>query len=289
MKIYIKILRVYFKFIAFVSPRLGGKSAFKLFQKVRRKKILKREEDFFKKAEHFKIPFMKDELHCYESGDQGGDLIFLVHGWDSNAGSLSNFAFELASKGYRVISFDLPGHSLSRSNRSNLFECKEAFKSLLDNFKPDKPFSVISHSFGSGVVSYALSELDYKVDKMVFLSVPNYFKDFFSDFKRFIDIDDKAYKYMIKEANILLGESLDELCVEEKLRFVEFRQLLLIHDKYDKILPYKNSEQVFRSTDKATIKTYEKIGHYRMLWNDDVLKDTMSFISREQNLSEGLS
>jgi len=278
MKLYSKIIKKLFKLISFISPKLGGKSAFKLFQRVRKKDIRKREAAFYNKARHFKIPFLKEDLNCYELGSADGALIFLVHGWDSNAGSLSKFAFELDKMNYRVISFDLPAHTHSKSKYSNLYECKEAFKTLLDLVQPTTPFSIISHSFGSGVVSYALAETNYKIDKLVFLTSPNYFKDIFTEFKNFIELGDKAFKYMVRLADHLLGERLEDLSVEDKLQYANYGQLLLIHDIHDKILPYKNSEKVSQSVHRAALKTYEKVGHYRMLWNDDVLEETLAFI-----------
>lgn len=72
-----------------LSPAMSGKLAFMLFQKVRKKDIRTREQNFYKKARHFRIPMPSEDLNCYEMGNPGGELVFLVHGWDSNAGSLS--------------------------------------------------------------------------------------------------------------------------------------------------------------------------------------------------------
>ncbi len=278
MKLYLKILKQYYRMISFLSPQLGGKLAFKLFQKVRNKDIRKREEVFYEKARHFRIPLQKEDLHCYELGNSKGELIFLVHGWDSNAGSLSKFAFELEDRNYRVISFDLPGHANSKSEYTNLYECKEAFKKLIEFINPQQPFTIISHSFGSAMTAYTMSELNYTVDKFVFLTTPNSLLEIFTNFKNFVGITDKTFSHMIDNATQSLHEDVRKVRVEEKLDRVSFTKLLLVHDKLDKILPYRNSEEVFKSTNNVQLKSYEKIGHYRMLWNDDVLEETMAFI-----------
>ncbi len=278
MKLYLKILKLYYKIISFLSPQLGGKLAFKLFQKVRKKDIRKREEGFYDRARHFKIPLQKEDLHCYELGNASGELIFLVHGWDSNAGSLSKFAFELEEKGYRVISFDLPGHANSKSEYTNLYECKEAFKKLIEFINPQQPFTIIAHSFGSAMTAYTMSELNYTVDKFVFLTTPNSLLEIFSSFKKFVGITDKIFLHMLDNATQSLHEDVRTVSVEEKLDRVSFTKLLLVHDKHDKILPYRNSEEVFKSTNNAELRSYEKVGHYRMLWNDNVLEKTMDFI-----------
>ena len=278
MKYYLKILKFYYKIISFLSPQLGGRLAFKLFQKVRKKDISKREISFYEKARHFRIPLPKEDLHCYEFGNPTGELIFLVHGWDSNAGSLSKFAFELEERNYRVISFDLPGHANSKSEYTNLYECKEAFKKLIEFINPQEPFTIISHSFGSAMTAYTMAELNYTVDKFVFLTTPNSLLDIFINFKNFVGITDKTFSFMLNNVNKLLQEDIHNISVEKKLKQVSFTKLLIVHDKKDKILPYKNSEEVLSSIKNTKLKSYKRIGHYRMLWNDDVLEDTLAFI-----------
>ena len=278
MKYYLKILKIYYKIVSFLSPKLGGKLAFKLFQKVRKKDISKREISFYEKARHFRIPLPKEDLHCYEFGNPTGELIFLVHGWDSNAGSLSKFAFELEERNYRVISFDLPGHANTKSEYTNLYECKEAFKKLIEFINPQEPFTIISHSFGSAMTAYTMAEIDYSVDKFVFLTTPNSLLEIFTNFKNFVGITDKTFSFMLNNVNKLLKEDVHDISVEEKLKHISFTKLLIVHDKKDKILPFKNSEEVLMSTDNTELKSYERIGHYRMLWNNDVLKDTLDFI-----------
>ena len=279
MKYYLKLLRLYYKIVSNISPRLGGLMAFNLFQKVRKKDVRHREQSFYKKARHFKLPFLDQDLHCYEMGNVQGELVFLVHGWDSNAGSLSRFAFELAERNYRVVSFDLPGHANSDSDRTNLYECKEAFTSLLEFINPQEPFTVIAHSFGSAVTTYTMSKLKYEIDKFVFLTTPNSLLDVFTDFKDFIGITDQSFSYMLKKAEKLVQEDIETVNVGERLKNISFTKLLLVHDKSDKIIPFKNSEDVFHANKNSDLKTYNRIGHYRMLWNDDVLEDTMSFIA----------
>ena len=279
MKLYLKIIKLFYKFISYLSPKLGGKLAFKLFQKVRKKNIHKREAAFYEKARHFKIPLLKEDLNCYELGSTNGELIFLVHGWDSNAGSLSKFAFELEARNYRVISFDLPAHGNSKMSYTNLLECKEAFKKLIEFIYPLKPFTIVAHSFGSAVATYTLSELTYTIDKFVLLTTPNSLLEIFTNFKDFVGIKDQTFSYMLRNVNNLLQDDIRTISVEDRLKYVSFTKLLLVHDKHDKILPFRNSKEVFQSTSNAELKTYEKIGHYRMLWNDDVLEDTLTFLS----------
>ena len=281
MNFQIYILRFYFKTISLFAPKLAGVKAFKLFQKVRIKTIRKREEEFYINAKHFNIPFDKESLSCYELGENNPNLVFLLHGWESNAGSLSKIAYKLAENNYRVISFDLPGHAKYKSNYTNLAECKNAFTNVIDFVKPKKPFSILSHSFGSAVSVYTLSNLNYKIDKLVFLTSPNSILEIFTDFKKLIGLPSTAFSYLLEKADLLANEKIKNFYIDEKLKYFTFSKLLLIHDEYDKIIPVKNSVEIQSKNKQNTefIK-HKNIGHYKMLWHDKVLEDTLRFLKK---------
>ena len=210
MNIQLNIVRLYFKLISLFAPKFAGSKAFKLFQKVRIKSIRKREEDFYTKTNHFKVTSFKEDINCYELGAGNSDIVFLLHGWESNAGSLSKFAYQLAENNYRVISFDLPGHANYNLKYTNLAECKNAFINVIDFIKPNKPFSVLSHSFGSAVSAYTLSNLNYKIDKLVFLTSPNSILEIFTDFKKLIGLPNTAFSYLLEKADLLANEKIRE-------------------------------------------------------------------------------
>ena len=281
MNFQIYFLRFYFKTICLFAPKFAGSKAFKLFQKVRIKTIRKREEEFYINAKHFNIPFDKENLSCYELGENNPNLVFLLHGWESNAGSLSKIAYKLAENNYRVISFDLPGHANYKSNYTNLAECKNAFTNVIDFIKPNKSFSVLSHSFGSAVTTYTLSKLNYKIDKLVFLTSPNSILEIFIDFKKLIGLSISAFSYLLEKADLLANEKIKNFYIDEKLKYFNFSKLLLIHDEYDKIIPVKNSVEIQSKNKQNTefIK-HKNIGHYKMLWNDKVLEDTLRFLKQ---------
>ena len=281
MNIQLNIVRLYFKLISLFAPKFAGSKAFKLFQKVRIKSIRKREEDFYTKANYFKVTSPKEDINCYELGAGNSDIVFLLHGWESNAGSLSKFAYQLAENNYRVISFDLPGHANYNSNYTNLAECKNAFTNVIKFVKPKKPFSVLSHSFGSAVSAYTLSNLNYKIDKLVFLTSPNSILEIFTDFKKLIGLPNTAFSYLLEKADLLANEKIKYFSIDEKLKHFSFSKLLLIHDEYDKIIPFKNSEEIktMHEANSVLIK-HKRIGHYKMLWNQNIIDETLLFLKK---------
>ena len=88
-------------------------------------------------------------------------------------------------------------------------------------------------------------------------------------------LGNKAYRILINRANKLLGEDLEKMYIHDKLNQANFNHLHLFHDKNDKIISIKNSEQMFEKVENSDLKVYENIGHYRMLWNDELINDVL--------------
>lgn len=133
-------LKTYFGWTSFINPEKAATKSFRLFQKVRRKGIREREEHFFALSRSFQVQTTKEPVDCFELGNPTGEVVLLVHGWDSNAGSMSMIAHALAKQNKRVISFNLPGHAFSKSSYTNLVECKDAFLAVLDYLNLKAPF-----------------------------------------------------------------------------------------------------------------------------------------------------
>lgn len=265
-----------------MNPEKAAKKSFRLFQKVRKKDIREREEHFFALSRSFKVHAAKEPVDCFELGNPSGELVIVVHGWDSNAGSMSMIAHALAKENKRVISFNLPGHAFSKSSSTNLIECKDAFLAVIEFLNPKDPFSVVAHSFGSAVSTYALSKTNYAVDKLILLTNPNKIETIFKEFKSIIGLGNRAYSKLLKMSNERLGESLNNLSVQENLKKINYQSLLLIHDRHDKVLPYKHSVEINNEIENAKLITLEHVGHYKMLWNAEVINRTVGFMNGKE-------
>jgi pimeloyl-ACP methyl ester carboxylesterase len=281
MKSSFLFLKIFLNTLGIIAPKTSAKIAFNLFQKVRLKELKKREKPFYDKVKSFNISLENDELHCYEMGSPDGKLVFMIHGWDSNAGSLTLFAEALAKKGYRIITFDLLAHHKSIKKYTNLFETKKAFKQLLKHINPKAPFSVIGHSFGASALAYTLSETDYKLDKIVLLSSNNKILEVFRGFQKFIGFNEKIFQAAKNYIDQILDEDFAQMETSKKLKAIDFKKLLLIHDKKDKVLPFHNAVQIHEAfPQKSTLIPFERIGHYRMLWNKEVVQETVDFLDK---------
>ena len=270
MRLYLIGIRVFYKILGRISPQVAADKAFRLFQKTRKLKFKKREIAFYDSAHHFIAPSALGDVNCYEVGDPNGKLVILVHGWESNAGSMAGIGKKLAEQGFHVVSMDLPAHGYDKGSHTNLFDCKEAVKSVIERLWPSEPFSVISHSFGSAVTTFALSETNYQIDQLIYLTSPNELSAIFEYFRDMIHIPAKAYQLIIDKVNRMFGEGIINLTVQEKGMDMNYNHLTMIHDKNDKVLPYIYSQKISNYLPRTELYTLENAGHYRMLWNDEV-------------------
>ena len=197
----IRIIRQYHKTLSVVSPNLAANSAFELFKKVRKKNIREREKPFFEKANHYDLNYHGKKIHCYELGNPENDIIILLHGWDSNSGCMYRFVEPLLEKKKHVISFNLPGHAFYEDSKTNLQEAKLVFQHFITSLPKEKTISIVSHSFGSAVTAFGLSDIDLKVDQLVFLTSPNEMEDIFVEFKNMIGLNDKSFHILKEKAN----------------------------------------------------------------------------------------
>ncbi len=275
----LKLIQFYFSFLSKIAPKYAAKKAFHFFQTVRKKTIRKREQPFYEQATPFKFKHNNEIIDAYKFGKPSKDIVILIHGWDSNAGCMFGFVDEILKMNKQIYSFNLPAHGFHKSKTTNLFHSKNVLKTFLLQLPEFESLSVVSHSFGSALTAYALSEIDIKANQLVFLTSPNHIIEIFDDYKKLIHLSDKSYKNLIELTEKILGEPLKDLSVQSKLKQAQFNFLHLIHDRYDKIIPFKNSKEINEEITNSKIYVFEKIGHYRMLWNEEVINQTLKCLS----------
>ena len=273
-----KLVKVKFKILSALSPKLAAKEALSLFQKPHFKKMREREKDFFTKARELRIKNEGEDIILYALGDEKGKAVLLVHGWDSNPGSMSGIADELVKNGFYVLAFNVPAHGVSRLKKTNMLDTSELIIKVLDTYKHLGRFSFVTHSFGSGAVSFALNKSKIKVDKLVFVTSPDKLVDVFKDFADFLGLNSSAFKYMISITEERFNMSFEQMQISKLIQKVDYNGFLIIHDKEDKVLPFENAQRIHSLNPQSILYATNSKGHYRILWDKDVLKKIASFL-----------
>lgn len=272
MKLYIKLLRNHHALLSSINKEWAASSAFKLMCTPRKIKFKTKEKEFYSVARKSQVPSEVGMIPCYEVGNISGPLVLLVHGWESNAGSMSGVGNVLAEMGYRVVSFDSPAHGNQQSKRTTMADWLVAMEAVIEKLNPSQPFSIVGHSFGSAASVMLLSKHNYPIDRLLLLSSPNKLLNFFEPFRKAIDVKPEVYRIILDKVEGILGESLDTLRVDYKIKEVSASYFGIVHDKFDKVLDFNNAELIVAASNQGELIPIEKAGHYRMLWNENVLE-----------------
>lgn len=267
-----KLFKAYFTLFSRIAPRIAAHQAFELFQIPINNKIRDKELGFYSENMSFQIHHELEPIDIYESGPADGHLIFLIHGWESNAASLSGISKKLVEKGFRTVSFNLPAHGYSKLKKSNIKVSKDFLLKVISHYDPKQPVSFVSHSFGSLVTSYALSKINLKVAQLVMLTAPNHSTDVFDYYKNMIGLNHSSFNHLIKKADDILGEPLSKVSIENFGKKIDYKKLTIIQDKKDRIVSANDAKVICKAWDKSELVLIENTGHYKMLWNDNVYK-----------------
>ncbi len=264
-----------------IAPKWTAGQALKLFSKVPKRKILPREEKFYQHATADRIAHEPEPVHYYTVGPQEGKVVVLIHGWSSLPAALSDIAFALADKGFRVIAINLPGHGVSRQNSTNVVVCAEALNALLQQLAIRSNIHVVTHSFGSFVIAFAAARYGYQIDKIAMITNPGKMTTLFENFSKLIGLRGAAIRYMQETMNQILGEDYQNVSVEKKMAQSKYNRLLLIHDPEDKITPYSNSTELFDRLPNTALYTIRAAGHSRIVRNKKLIQKLSDFFTQD--------
>ncbi len=278
MNLLLKLIRIKFSFLSAISPSFASNQALNLFQKPHFQKIRDREKDFLEHSKITRLPYNPEDIIIYEAGDTTGKKVLMIHGWDSNPGSMAGIAEELINQGFHVLVLNVPAHGILTQKKTNMLYVSGILIDVLKKFNLNENISVVTHSFGSGAISLALNKSCIKVDKLVFVTSPDKLYDIFRDFADRIGLSDKAFKSLLETTEKRFNLTFEELQISKLLESSFFNKLLMIHDKKDMILPFKNAEIIAGINKNTELYATEGKGHYRILWDETVIVKIRDFL-----------
>lgn len=142
-------------------------------------------------AEHFRKGYMVEirhgqDLFVREEGPKDGEVVLMIHGVPSSSFLYAKFFPLLAEKGYRAMSFDLPGMGLSdkplNGEQSYNWEgLKDALKLLVDKLKLNN-LNLVIHDIGGPIGAWYAIENQERVKRIIILdtlmNLPRFWKPF---------------------------------------------------------------------------------------------------------------
>lgn len=216
------------------------------------------------------------ELTGWTWGETGPKLL-VVHGWESHTGRMLPLIKPLVKAGYRVYTFDAPGHGLSPAAQTDLMDVSYAVQAMLVQHGPFD--GLITHSFGAAATTLALARAPHLApEKLVLLSPMRDMAQHLEIFAAIAQLSPAAQERLQTAVSRRLGISLDECSAVAAARQLP-RPGLIIHDRDDLLIPYEVGQAMAHNWQGSHFISTDRLGHRRGLGHQTVLSHLLNFLA----------
>ncbi|WP_375605244.1 alpha/beta fold hydrolase [Flavobacterium davisii] len=264
------------KGFAFFSKKLTTTFCIRLFTTPTKHKTPKREWQMVQKSrtEPLFIPKINKQIEVYHYGDSPKKVL-LVHGWSGRGTQLFKIADELLKIGYSTISYDAPGHGKSKSSPTLITEF------IACNFELEKQFGPFDYAIGHSLGGMSLLnsvKRGLQVKKMVTIGAADKIIDILRSFVMQLGLKSEISELMKQKFETNFGEPIDNYDAANAAKGVII-PTLVIHDKDDYEVPISCGKAIYNQLPNGLFIETEKLGHRKILGNDDVIAQVMQFLN----------
>lgn len=266
-----KLIPKFFKLLSAISPFLAAKLALKLFMHPRRKKRADEEMQFLQTGKQV----------TFNSGNKArvwgeGQVVWLIHGWESRGSTFFKLIPLLLEKGYQAIAWDGPAHGDSPGNSTHVAKNAQALALDMKQGLFDKPIAILGHSFGGATLA-VLSKIMTLPKKVIICSAPSRIKNVFSNFAIMIKLNEKATQKFFYLAESGADYTLEQVSLVNN-DLSENYDVLIIHDEEDTVIPYSDFLALKERWKSGQFITTQNLGHRMTIKDKEMLKVIVNFI-----------
>lgn len=225
------------------------------------------------------LPHKGRHIAAWQWGSRDAPAVLLAHGWGGNAAQMRAFVFPLVSAGFRVIAYDQPAHGVSEGRLTGLPDFADVLAEVVayHGAHSGPVRAVIGHSLGATAAALAHAQRKAELRQIVLISPPSDLVSYSRRFARWHWIPEPvrdAMQAAIEERYGLPWTELELARLAPRLG----ARALVIHDRADKVVPWKQGEQLARHWAGARLISTEGLGHRRILADDAVARAAVDFI-----------
>ncbi len=208
-------------------------------------------------------------------GPSDAPAVLLVHGWGGHAAQLRAFVQPLARAGCRVIAYDQPAHGVSDGRLTGLPDFADVLVEVAAHYGNVR--AAIGHSLGATAAAMALARRALRLDKLVLISPPSDLVGYSRRFARWHWMPERLRRTMQTAIEERYGLRWDELELARLAPRLE-AQALVIHDRNDRQVPWKQGAAFAQHWPAAKLITTQGLGHARILRDDAVIDAAAAFL-----------
>ena len=270
-----RLLRTVFGVLGYLAPGLVARWAARLFLTTRRHRPSQSERRVLGTSEAFSVWSGGYRLAVWSWGV--GPTVLLVHGWNGRGTQLGALVAPLVQRGYRVVTFDTVGHGDSDGKRATLVDMADAVGAVAEAVGP--VMALIAHSMGGAVTTIAMAD-GLAVQRAVYIAPPADPARWIEIFAEFLGFSEDLTDRMTAYIERLAGRKVRDLRGPVLARSMT-TPLLVIHDRDDLEVPWRESSAVATAWPGASTWRTAGLGHRRVLRDPGVVEKIVRFISKE--------
>lgn len=215
-----------------------------------------------------------------------GPVIYFVHGWGGRSMQVASFVPPLVARGFRVVSFDAPGHGRSAAGpraarRSNAVQFARALGSVGDEYGP--AHAVVAHSLGAIAAGVARRSGWLTTDRLVLLAPLTEVAGQLDSFARLLRLGPRVADRLPGEVAAHTGRTVSELTLAALIDPTP-RSILLVHDRQDRFTPCEPTVALAQQWRQAELVVTTGLGHSRVLSDPDVVDRVVATLAEERPL-----
>ncbi|GAA4049269.1 alpha/beta hydrolase [Hymenobacter glaciei] len=262
-----------------VSPALGFRQAWRVFTTPRRLPIKSWEAPALADARRRSVLAETGAVAVYEWGPTAAPAVLLVHGWEHRASFWRAWVAPLLAAGYRVVALDGPAHGASAGRRTTLTDFGGAVQAVVDTVGEVR--AIVAHSFGGAAVAGLPVRLPLGValPRLVLLSVPMGPRPVAERFADFLHLPADLVRRFAGHIERSTGRSAESFAVAAAGPGTGARQVLVLHDEGDEIIPFAEGQQIAAEWPQARLHATHGLGHNRILRDAGVIAEAIDFIA----------
>jgi pimeloyl-ACP methyl ester carboxylesterase len=269
------LTRAAFGAVQRASPRLAALWAERIFCTPPRRPISERMARWLREAQRFTVLVGGRRVIAWSWGERGPGVL-LVHGWGSRGARFVDLGNGLLSHGYRVVTFDAPGHGASSGRQSSGPEFARAAQAVVNAVGPIS--YLVGHSVG-GFASALAIEAGLAIRRAVFLAPSASPNNYSAQFETLLGVDGPVMASMRGRLERRLGFAWKDLNVPAFAPEMRV-PLLVIHDRDDREVGWNDGAAIVQSWPGAELVTTSGLGHHRIVSDPAVIRHVVAFLGR---------
>ncbi|WP_222984855.1 alpha/beta fold hydrolase [Flagellimonas meishanensis] len=262
----------FFNLYAFFAPQKAAHSAFTLFCKIRKGRVLPQQESFLETAKFDIEEVSGHKLQSYR-WEGRRETVLLVHGWESNAFRWRNLIKKLKEADFNVIAFDAPAHGYSSGKLLYVPLYEETVHHMVKKYDPK---FIIGHSVGGMTLIYnEYKNPNPQVEKMVIIGAPSEFHEIMEHYQDLLKFNNRVMQALDDYVFNRFGFRIHDFSAS-KYAESNKKKGLIFHDRFDAIAPYHASVAVHKKWKNSELVTTEGLGH--SMHQEQVNEQIISFL-----------